>query len=48
VPQHPKVETVLRKQRIGEKVFQGPDGGKLKGDVLLEMPEDWPSETRRA
>ncbi len=36
VPLHPKVETVLRKQRIGEKVFLGPEGGRLKETYCLK------------
>lgn len=35
VPLHPKVEAVMRKQRVGEKVFLGPNGGRLKETYCL-------------
>jgi integrase/recombinase XerD len=36
VPMHPKVEAVLRSCRVGEFVFRGPRGGKLKETYALE------------
>jgi len=35
VPLHPKVEAVLKKQRVGEYVFSGPKGGRMKPDYCL-------------
>jgi integrase len=36
IPLHPKVEAVIRKQPLGERVFCGPYGGRLKETYCLE------------
>jgi integrase len=36
VPMHPKVAEILQKQRIGEHVFYGPHGGRIKESFCLQ------------
>jgi len=36
IPLHPKVEAVIRSQSIGERVYMGPNGGRIKETFALE------------